>query len=262
VTAIRQAPGPSDEDPDWEHVAAVAKANHCVLLDRARIVGQVLAAPTLADLRAAVAIFGALGDLDRATRELRAATGGNLDLAVAAHREALLVWLNAWGCRIRTPRRGEPTPFQDSLVNWWAEWGGPLPTQPLARLRDRDTTTIGEAHASLAALPAAGGPRPRTLSSTGAAKVLFALRPRTVMPWDAAIALALHGARDGDAFARHQRLAREWARALLIETGLSEAKLAAAAGRPGRTLAKLLDEYCYVRITYAARAEGGGHRPL
>ena len=74
------------------------------------------------------------------------------------------------------------------------------------------------------------------------------------MPWDAAIALALHGARDGDAFARHLRLGREWARALLAETGLTESNLVAAAGRPMTPLAKVLDEYCYVRITYARRA--------
>jgi hypothetical protein len=66
--------------------------------------------------------------------------------------------------------------------------------------------------------------------------------------------VALHGARDGNAFARHQRLGREWAMALLDETGLAEPQLAVAAGRPGASLAKLIDEYCYVRITYATRS--------
>ena len=73
------------------------------------------------------------------------------------------------------------------------------------------------------------------------------------MPWDAAIALALHRARDGDAFARHQTLGRDWASALLLETGLTASRLAAAVGRPDMSLAKLLDEYCYVRITYEGR---------
>jgi hypothetical protein len=214
----------------------------------------VLAAPTLADLRAAVATFSALGDVDRATRELRAATGPRVDPALPEHGEALLAWLNAWGCRIRLPRPGEPTPFQDGLAGWWAEWGGTLPRSTLAQLRDPQVERLGEAHASLAALTATGGPRPRTLSSTAAAKTLFALRPRTVVPWDAAIAVALHGARDGNAFARHQRLGREWAMALLDETGLAEPQLAVAAGRPGASLAKLIDEYCYVRITYAMRS--------
>lgn len=212
--------------------------------------------PTLADLRAAAETFTSLGAVDRATRELQAATGNTVDLGLAAHREALLRWLNAWGCRIRAPRPGEPTPFQDNVAAWWEEWGGVLPNRPLHRLRDGDMSRVGEAHASLASLPATAGATTRTLSSTAAAKTLFALRPRTVMPWDAAIALALHGARDGVAFARHQRLGREWALALLAETGLTEAQFAAAAGRPGATLAKLLDEYCYVRITYVRRTDG------
>lgn len=213
-----------------------------------------LAAPTLADLRDAAASFAFLGDVDRATRELRAAAGRQLDLAVPAHRDALLRWLNAWGCRIRTPRPGEPTPFQDAVGAWWAEWGPTLPTRPLGRLRDGDIARLGDAHASLAALPVTAGTPVRTLASTAAAKSLHALRPRTVMPWDAAIAFALPGARDGAAFARHQALGRAWTRSLRAETGLTGAQLAKAVGRSGATLAKLLDEYCYVRITYARRA--------
>jgi hypothetical protein len=216
----------------------------------------VLPAPTLADLRAASRTFTSLGDVDRATRELRAATGRRLDLAVPVHRDALLRWLNAWGCRIRLPRPGEPTPFQNAMAVWWTAWDGALPRRPLARLTDPDVRGLGEAHASLAALPVTAGATLRTLSSTAAAKALFALRPRTVVPWDAAIALALHGARDGDAFARHQALGREWSRALLADTGLPEARLAEAVGRRGATLPRLLDEYCYVRITYDGRRAG------
>ena len=212
-----------------------------------------LPTPTLADLRAAAGTFTSLGDVDRATRELRATTGRLLDLSIDAHRDALLAWLNAWGCRIRTPRAGEPRPFQDNIAAWWETRGGALPTRPLHRLRDSDVSRLGEAHWSLSELPATAGVAPRTLSSTAAAKALFVLRPRTVMPWDAAIAVALHGGRDGEAFARHQVLGREWARALLAETGLTEPRIAAAAGRPGESLAKLLDEYCYVRVTYAGR---------
>jgi hypothetical protein len=213
----------------------------------------VLATPTLADLRETSALFTGLGDVDRATRELEEATRPRLDLALAAHGDALLLWLNAWGCRIRVPRPGEPMPFQDSIRVWWADWDGALPTRALARLGEADIARLGAAHDALAALTVTAGDPVRTLSSTAAAKTLFAIRPRTVMPWDKGIAVALHGARDGAAFARHQRLGREWARALLDETGLTETRLVAAVGRPGAPLAKLLDEYCYVRITYAAR---------
>jgi hypothetical protein len=210
--------------------------------------------PTLVALREASTVFTSLGAVDRASLELRARTGSSVDLAVPGHRDALLRWLNAWGCRIRTPRPGEPAPFQDNVEAWGRRYVDALPTRPLARVRDADIAVLGTAHAALAALLVTAGPTVRTLGSTAAAKLLFALRPRTVMSWDAAIARALHGARDGDAFARHQELGRNWASTLLADTGLTEARLTAAAGRPGISLAKLLDEYCYVRITYARRA--------
>ncbi|MET7403486.1 hypothetical protein ABZS66_59445, partial [Dactylosporangium sp. NPDC005572] len=107
-------------------------------------------------------------------------------------------------------------------------------------------TALGAAYAALAAAPA--GPS-RTLGPTAAAKALYALRPDTVMPWDAAIAATLHGARDGAAFTRHLTLGRAWAAALVAETGVEDAALPAFLGRPGVSLAKLLDEYTYVFVT-------------
>jgi hypothetical protein len=99
-------------------------------------------------------VFTSLGAVDRSTQELRDATGRDLDLGVPSHRDALLRWLNAWGCRIRTPRPGEPRAFQDNIAAWWEEWGGALPSRPLSRLRDREIARLGAAHSSLAALPA------------------------------------------------------------------------------------------------------------
>ena len=89
----------------------------------------------------------------------------------------------------------------------------------------------------------------RTLGSTAAAKCLYVLLPRAVMPWDEAIADALHGARDGAAFASHLALGRRWARDLLAERGLDERRLLAALGRPRSSLARVLDEHCYIRYT-------------
>jgi hypothetical protein len=69
------------------------------------------------------------------------------------------------------------------------------------------------------------------------------------MPWDAAIAVALHGARDGAAYTRHLTLGRDWAATLVTETGVDDVAMPALLGRPGVSLAKILDEYTYVFIT-------------
>ncbi|WP_328789623.1 MmcQ/YjbR family DNA-binding protein [Streptomyces sp. NBC_00273] len=204
-------------------------------------------APSLAELRASAEVFNGFAGVDRSWQALREETGGALDLSLAAHRSALHRWLNSWGCRIRYPREGEPDAFGAGLAAWWGRHA--LAHAPLARLTPREISRFAAAYEELAALPIGR----RSLGPTAAAKALYALRPDSVMPWDAAIAVRLHGVRDGAAFARHLELGRSWARTALEEGGgLDEAALCAEIGRPGVSLAKILDEHLYVTITHAA----------
>jgi hypothetical protein len=99
------------------------------------------------------------------------------------------------------------------------------------------------AYVALSAVPVAAGRIARSLGPTAAAKALYALRPRVVMPWDAAIAARLYGRRDGAAFASHMRTGRAWAQAALAEAGLAEAgptvaedAVPALVGRPSVSL--------------------------
>ncbi|KAA2257267.1 hypothetical protein F0L68_25250 [Solihabitans fulvus] len=208
-------------------------------------------APDLAALRAAVADFAKYTGADRPWEVLVAATAPGLDLAVAEHRVSMLRWLNSWGCRIRYPRQGEPDVFDVNLARWWDTWRDALPdlTTSIADLSEATIAGLGDCYAELAAMPAAHAARPRSLGPTAAAKLLYALRPLGVMPWDEMIARHLHGARDSAAYAAHQRLGRDWARALLAEAGTDEHGLSVLLGRPGRPLAKMLDEYCYIAFT-------------
>ncbi|MFD5662521.1 MmcQ/YjbR family DNA-binding protein [Streptomyces hirsutus] len=201
----------------------------------------------LAQLRASAEVFAAYPGVDRTWLELRALTAPGLDPADPAHRTALHRWLNSWGCRLPYPREGEPYVLGEALAAWAVVH--PLPDTPLADLTDLGIDALATAYDALARLPAKSPPRPRTLGPTAAAKALYALRPHTVMPWDAAIAVELYGARDGAAFARHLRTGRAWARLVLAESGLSADTLAAGLGRPAVTLPKVLDEHLYVTIT-------------
>jgi len=213
----------------------------------------VLPGPALDDLRAALGGPHALGASDRSYDELLAATAPAIDLARRAHRAALHRWLNAWGCRIRYPLPGEPDRFDRSLAAWWRRRSatlGPV-RDPLAELSDGEIDAIADAFADLSAAAVAIDARghDRTMGPTAAAKCLYALRPHSVMPWDLMIAERLHGGRDRDAFAAHLRLGRRWAQDLLTTAGLEETALLADLDRSGATLAKVLDEYCYLRYT-------------
>jgi hypothetical protein len=207
-----------------------------------------LEAPTPDRLAHSIGVFNGYANVDRTWHAFVAQTVPGPDLDRPDHRRLLHRWLNSWGCRIRYPRDGEPDVFDAGTAAWWDAFGATLPTGSLRLAGDDDLTALGTAYAALATTPAGPG---RTLGPTAAAKALYALRPDTVMPWDAAIAVTLHGARDGAAFTRHLTLGRAWAADLVASTGVDDAALPAHLGRPGVSLAKILDEYTYVFITLA-----------
>jgi hypothetical protein len=207
---------------------------------------------TLEGVRGATSRFAASFATGRDSG-LASATGDEIDLALVNHRRALHRWLNAWGCRIRYPRPGEPDLFDAGVAAWWRRRNADLVavSVSLSELDDDQIARLGAAFEDLSAMPIARSAAgiERTMGATASAKALYALRPRAVMPWDLAIAGRLHGGRNVVAFVAHLRLGREWARQLLRETGWDEATLAAELGQPGASLARLLDQYCYVRFT-------------
>jgi hypothetical protein len=207
---------------------------------------QSLPDPTPERLAHSIAVFNGYANVDGSWHEFVERTAPGVDLGRPDHRRLMHRWLNSWGCRIRYPREGEPDPYDAGMAAWWAEFGAALPSGRLRLATDGDLLALGTAYAALAATPAGAT---RTLGPTAAAKALYALRPDTVMPWDAAIAVALHGARDGAAFTRHLGLGRGWAAALVTRLGVDDAAVPALLGRPGVSLAKILDEYTYVLIT-------------
>jgi hypothetical protein len=238
-------------------VCPVAKNSVCILRKNAGPRGGVAApgdrvpfvphsAPTVADLRRTSEVFNGFAGVDDSWD-----TAPGLDLSFAEHRTLLLRWPNSWGCRIRYPKPGEPAPFDSGVSVWWQAFGASLPQVSLVVLEDADTDGIAAAYT---ALTAAAASEHHTLGPTAAAKALYALSPRTIMPWDAAIAAQLHGRRDESAFAEHLRLGRAWARAVLAEAGT----LPGLAGRPSVPPAKILDEYLYVTITMRG-GQSNGH---
>lgn len=207
------------------------------------------APPSPSDLRKTACVFNGFRNIDASWLRLLDNTQPTLDLCREDHRTALLRWLNSWGCRIRYPRAGEPAPFDTGVAAWWRDHGTELPVAHLTALSDQDISLLARAYSELAALPVSSGLRARSLGPTAAAKALYAIRPHSVMPWDAAIAQELHGARDAAAFGNHLRLGRSWAQGLQRTMQVNEDDIPEAIGRPSVSLAKVLDEYLYVKIT-------------
>jgi hypothetical protein len=203
----------------------------------------------LRELQLSSAVFNSFTGVDTSWLKLREFTRSSVDLGQDGHRSAVIRWLNSWGCRIRYPRPGEPDLLNSGLSSWWANWAAALPRTSLVLLSDTEIGLLSRAYEELAMIPVKLGNGGRTLGPTAAAKTLYAVHPAGVMPWDAAIAARLHGARNSAAFAAHLRLGRDWAIALLDATGADEYTIPTLAGRASVPLSKLLDEHLYIVIT-------------
>ena len=207
-------------------------------------------------LRTLLSSFGE----DRATGILGAVTGGTPDLAVPAHRRALLAWLRSWGCRHL--RVADTARSSAALARWWATWSGrlPPPARSITALRAGEIDGAGRAYAALASLRAATRAAPDrdvavTFGDTAAAKALYALRPRALPPWDEPIRLAFgRGRGDGDLYARYLAETADALRGCARRLGVGVERLPWLLGAPSTTPARLADEYLWLRVTRARDA--------
>jgi hypothetical protein len=221
-----------------------------------------LGASLLDDLRANLsrdevarylADFAAAARVDASSRKLAEATGGHVDLATPAHREAAITWLRAWGCRHL--RRADTPRTSEALRTWWAAWGARLPggQQTLTGLSGAEMITAGRAYDALRARPAArrsvqGRDVDVAFGDTATAKLLFTLRPQVFPPWDEAIRLAFGRPGGGDAYARLLRLSAAALDGLARRLAVPVGGLPEILGRPGSSPPKLVDEYLLIRI--------------
>jgi hypothetical protein len=211
---------------------------------------------SMKDIRATLAGFGSLVGNDRRTNELRAATGGQVDLAQTAHRDALLLWLRQWGCRhLRTADNSRSS---RALLAWWKRHATDIPgaRSTLAGLGPAAFAKAGRAHADLAARPAArrrhrDGEVDVTFGSTAAAKAMFALRPQVFPPWDepmrAAFGWTGHDPSDYEAFLGMSKDALE---GLARRAGVLVSGLPKHLGRPDSTPARIVDEFLWMELTH------------
>jgi hypothetical protein len=178
--------------------------------------------------------------VDASLVALRASTGRVVRPDRAEHADALFVWLNRWGCRLAYSCREQ---FALEVAGWWRGARRQLPATGvvLADVSDDVLVSTAAAASSLAELSLG----PRRLQWTAAAKLLYALRPDAVPPWDDAIAVEI-GGRSEAAFLAHLVRARRWAQSLPPDLG-------ELVGRSGASVARIIDEWLYLTVTRGLR---------
>ena len=211
---------------------------------------------SLKDIRATLAGFAALVGDDRRTNELRAATGGRLDLSLPAHRDALLAWLRQWGCRHL--RNADNARSSRALLAWWKRHASDIPASgaTLYRLGPAAFAKAGRAHAALARRPAArrrhgDGEVDVTFGSTAAAKAMFALRPQVFPPWDEPMRAAFGWTgRDPSDYEAFLGMSKDALEGLARRAGVPVRRLPEHLGRPDSTPARIVDEFLWMELTH------------
>jgi len=134
-------------------------------------------------------LYSRFTNYDNSYRELLNVTNGELDLKNSSHRKALLRWLNNWGCRQFAKEYHRMA--SNELLSWFYSYGNSL--VPIGKniwdLGEDDFVMIGYLYEKLLNCRASyrKNKNQRSLvrfGATGAAKILFALRPKVLLPWD------------------------------------------------------------------------------
>src|SRR3972149_10000521 len=143
----------------------------------------------LFQLAYACRIYGGLTLFDAGYHTLLDKTGGKLNFGDPSHVKALLVWLNSWGCRQFAVDYHNLA--IESIRGWAERWESRLPggVMTLDRLLDKEIKEAVDAYADISKCLASRRSRDGNLydvqvGPTGAAKILFATRPRVFSPQD------------------------------------------------------------------------------
>jgi hypothetical protein len=214
-------------------------------------------AVTLSDLAFACHVYAGMSDYDASYLHFMKATSGAPDLGNPAHRRALLAWLNKWGCRQFDARQHERA--SSEMLEWSNQYVSSLfPVESQLRdLSQAQVAAVAIAYQSLSSKIASYKTRNRStyavsVGPTGASKVLFAIRPHALPPWDSKI--REHFGHDGSGasyrgFLGQVRSVLENVAKLCESEDFTLEELPARLGRPHSTLPKVIDEYHWVTIT-------------
>ena len=119
-------------------------------------------------------------------------TSGYLDLFNPLHRQHLLKWLNDWGCRNFYKKCHELA--SNEILSWYKKYNNHLPPRGVNiwELKGRDLELIQTAYDNLRLKRAShivkdGKNIIKGIGDTGSAKILFSLRPKSLIPWDEAM---------------------------------------------------------------------------
>ncbi len=212
----------------------------------------------LSNLAFACYIYGRMSDYDSSYKRLVDSTRPQLDLGSDQHLLAMLKWLNEWGCRqfareYHSLSANEIREWHEEVSQYLFQSG-----KNLLALTDQDFASVEQMYAGLVGRTASyrkssNGSKVRVdIGPTGTAKILFALRPNALLPWDEPIREEFHLDGSARSYRAYLRIARDHLEGLTSdckEKGFEITDLPLLVGRPESSVAKLIDEFFWVTIS-------------
>ena len=212
---------------------------------------------TLCKLALASTMYDSLTPFNRSLARLNSDTDGSIDLINPTHCIYLLRWLNDWGCRHLSEDQHDVA--SNSILNWYQVDGASLFTdeKPLWNLVDGELEIAARAYGSLKDKTGArrvrgGSKREVHIGPTAASKVLFAIRPKALMPWDEAMRVAFKCDGSPESYFEYLIEIRDLTLHigdLCRNKGFQIDDLPQKLGRPNSTVLALVNEYIWVTET-------------
>jgi len=212
---------------------------------------------TLCKLAFATTLYDSLTPFNHSLARLNLDTSNSIDLTNPAHRIALIEWLNDWGCRHLPEEQHDVA--SNSIAKWYQTDGASLLTneKPLWDLEDGELEIAARAYGSLkdkmGAWRVRGGSKRKVhIGPTAASKVLFAIRPKALMPWDEAMRVSFDCDGSPESYFKYLVTIRDITLHignLCRNKGFQIDDLPQKLGRPNSTVLALVNEYVWVTET-------------
>jgi len=212
----------------------------------------------LADLALASFIYNALTSFNTSLRLLKQSSAPDgMDLSNPDHRASLLEWLNDWGCRHLSKKSHDIA--SSAILAWYDQEGTRLfpAEKALLELDNHEMTRAVAAYGSLknrtGACPTRGGKKLQVdIGPTAASKILFAVRPAALMPWDEAMRNEFGFDSSKESYLKFLMEIRKLAlrlRELCQSNDFDILELPLKMDRDDSTVLELINEYVWVTVT-------------
>jgi len=212
---------------------------------------------TLCKLALARTMYNCLTPFNESLALLKEATGDSIDLNNPKHRISLLKWLNDWGCRHLSKDYHEVA--SSSIFSWYQTGGACLfPSEkPIWDLGESELEVVANVYGSLK--DSIGAWRIHDarklevhIGATAASKILFAIRPKALMPWDIAMRISFKCDGSPTSYSWYLEKIRNLTshiEVLCRGKGFQIDDLPKQLGRPNSTVLALVNEYVWITKT-------------